>query len=472
MVCFGLSWRRLLPVALACLLPLCGCNYHGRLKRGIYNTPSFDDKIEARVMVVADRFIQPYFSFKDDNLTPVNSYQIRTRDGASVAAADALGTLFSEVEVNLYKYRSQYDYAAELDYNVTEESDYFTRLEPADGFLWLKKYRVPKFHTSVTLTLRDTKTELPVLQFAADRTTELEFNNTAIGLYWFNRATLSLLFPLIAPVYTSSAGNSIRTTLERDLRSCLRKIMQQIEENRMLFRPGISPALSRNDARYRHLLEKTVFISLPSSHGSGFFISPDGYLLTNAHVVKDARDVRYYLYEDLPFDDSRPQLAPFRYARVIQVNKARDVALLKAEGTFPYFELDPDRSHYRTGDSVLVLGNPENEFFSVSEGIISALKNDNGVDTIQTDAAINHGNSGGPLVSRATGKVLGIASSGYKKALASGINFAITAYEVQRTLDISQPLDEEKLRRRTLEAQPSAAQNAEDMRQARKNYVK
>ena len=215
MVCFGLSWRRLLPVALACLLPLCGCNYHGRLKRGIYNTPSFDDKIEARVMVVADRFIQPYFSFKDDNLTPVNSYQIRTRDGASVAAADALGTLFSEVEVNLYKYRSQYDYAAELDYNVTEESDYFTRLEPADGFLWLKKYRVPKFHTSVTLTLRDTKTELPVLQFAADRTTELEFNNTAIGLYWFNRATLSLLFPLIAPVYTSSAGNSIRTTLER-----------------------------------------------------------------------------------------------------------------------------------------------------------------------------------------------------------------------------------------------------------------
>ena len=115
MVCFSSFARRLFPcaVVILCLLAA-GCNYHGRLKRGIYKTPDFDDKIEARVMVVADKYLQHSFTFKDRNLTPINSYVIRVDDGAAVAAADALGTLFSEVDVDLYKYRHNYDYIAEL----------------------------------------------------------------------------------------------------------------------------------------------------------------------------------------------------------------------------------------------------------------------------------------------------------------------------------------------------------------------
>lgn len=472
MVCFSAYRRRFLPVAVVLVLSfMTGCNYHGRLKRGFYKTPDFDDKIQARVMVAADKFIQHSFSFNDGNLTPVNSFQIRTDDGAAVAAADALGTLFSEVEVNLYKYRSQYDYVAELDYRVQEDSEYFSTLEESDGFLWLKKYRVPKFRTTVLLTLRNPKTRQSVIQLSAGTTSNLKFNNAALGAYWFNRATLTLLFPLIAPVYVSSAGDSIRETLEQDLRTCLRQIMREMEENRIVFAPGVSASFARNDARYRELLEKTVYIETPHGHGSGFFISQDGYLITNAHVVESFRDVRFYLYEDYPFEPQTAE-APFRYARVVKVNTARDLALLKAEGKYPYFELETDRSQYQTGAAVVALGNPRNEFWSVTEGIISALKNDNGIDTIQTDTAYTHGSSGGPLVLRSSGKVIGVTHKGIRSDKAFGINFAITAFEVKRTLGITFPIDEESLLRQELERLPLKPQKAGNLPQVRKNYVK
>ena len=447
MVCFTTFTRRLLPCAavVLCLLAA-GCNYHGRMKRGIYQTPAFDHKIQARVMVVGDKYIQPSFTFKDRNLTPVNSYIIRVDDGAAVAAADALGTLFSTVDVNYYKYRQDYDYIAELDYRVDEEDETFYRPHAENGFWWFKKYRVPRFHTYVTLTLRNPHSRQPIIQLSQDRLSYLTFNNTAVGIYWLNKMTLSLLFPVIAPAYTSAAGNSIRKTLEKDLRACLQNIMTDLEENRILFAPGQQASLARNDGPYKYLLEKTLYVETPAGHGTGFFISPSGYFITNAHVVKNYRDVRYYLYGDLPVTPRRAE-PPFRYARVVRVNHARDLALVKAEGKFPYFTLDGDRSHYQTGEPVLALGNPKTEQFTVTKGIISAVKNHNGLDVIQTDAAISSGNSGGPLVLVKTGQVIGVNQQVIRPDLAENIGFSISAFEVMRTLGITQPLDEKTLRR-------------------------
>lgn len=446
MVCFTTFTRRLLPCAavVLCLLAA-GCNYHGRMKRGIYQAPAFDHKIQARVMVVGDKYIQPSFTFKDRNLTPVNSYVIRVDDGAAVAAADALGTLFSTVEVNYYKYRQDYDYIAELDYQVDEEDETFYRPHAENGFWWFKKYRVPRFHTYVTLTLRNPHSRQPIIQLSQDRLSYLTFNNTAVGIYWLNKMTLSLLFPVIAPAYTSAAGNSIRKTLEEDLRACLQNIMTDLEENRILFASDQQASLARNDGPYKYLLEKTLYVETPAGHGTGFFISPSGYFITNAHVVKNYRDVRYYLYGDLPVTPRRAE-PPFRYARVVRVNHARDLALVKAEGKFPYFTLDGDRSHYQTGEPVLVLGNPKTEQFTVTKGIISAVKNHNGLDVIQTDAAISSGNSGGPLVLAKTGQVIGVNQQVIRPDLAENIGFSISAFEVMRTLGITQPLDEKTLR--------------------------
>ena len=148
------------------------------------------------------------------------------------------------------------------------------------------------------------------------------------------------------------------------------------------------------------------------------------------------------------------------------------MALLKAEGTFPYFKLDADRSHYQTGDAVFAVGNPMEEFWSVSEGIISALKNENGVDVIQSDVAINRGNSGGPLVNKKNGNVIGVTSYGYKNAEASGLNFSISAFEVKRTLGIDQPIDEEKLLREEIVSRPAAPRKQSALYQDGQNYVK
>lgn len=92
---------------------------------------------------------------------------------------------------------------------------------------------------------------------------------------------------------------------------------------------------------------------------------------------------------------------------------------------------------------MVAIGAPKSIEWSVSQGILSAVRDNNGVDTLQTDAAINGGNSGGPLISLDSGRVLGInswARGGSAEEHVENLNFAISAYEAQRTLDLSQPL--------------------------------
>lgn len=439
-------------VFLFALFFACGCNYHGRLKRNLYHATPFDEKIEASVLVPADQFLQQTFSFKDPNISRTQTFVLRTNDGAAVAVADALGTLFSRVEVDAYTRRSQYDYVAEVDYAVTR-SDYLIDCRAhwdERSFLWFRKYYVPQVTTHLKLTLRNPHTRQPVLQQSAQRTSFVEYGTVSQVFYFTNRATLSLLYPVFGPAYAHSAGKDLAKTLEKDLVSCLKEIMPKLAENRLLFsKTHKAEAFPRNDAAFRPLLEKVVFLEVDDGIGSGFFISPDGYLLTNAHVVGNNRDVRYYLYQDLPFETGRAD-TPQRYARVVKKNTKRDLALLKAEGEFPYFELETDRSRYKTGATVWALGNPMAEKWAVTEGIISAISNKNGWDVLQTDAAISQGNSGGPLVARDSGKVLGITFGGIPSG--DGVGFVQTAFEVQRTLGLSFPIDEERL-----EAEETAA---------------
>jgi serine protease Do len=147
-----------------------------------------------------------------------------------------------------------------------------------------------------------------------------------------------------------------------------------------------------------------------TASGSGFIVSPDGYILTNNHVVEGASKVTVRLLDrrELP-------------ARVIGRDPATDVAVLKVDATgltpAPFGNSDASR----VGEWVLAVGNPlgENLTFTVTQGIISAKgralnlpgRNESSIqDFIQTDAAINPGNSGGPLVN-VRGEVIGINSA-------------------------------------------------------------
>lgn len=154
------------------------------------------------------------------------------------------------------------------------------------------------------------------------------------------------------------------------------------------------------------------------SLGSGFLISEDGYLLTNAHVVERADKITVRLTDKREF-----------LAKVIGSDRRTDVALLKIEANgLPKVRLgDPDR--LKVGEWVVAIGSPFGFDSSVTAGIVSAkgrsLPQDNFVPFIQTDVAINPGNSGGPLFNM-NGEVVGINSQIYTRSGGSmGLSFAI-----------------------------------------------
>ncbi len=165
--------------------------------------------------------------------------------------------------------------------------------------------------------------------------------------------------------------------------------------------------------------------------GSGVIISPDGYIVTNNHVIDGAVDIR------VTMTDRR--ILP---AKLIGADPLTDLAVIKIEGSnFPSVPLG-DSTQLRPGQTVLAFGNPLGFRFTVTRGIVSALNRANPFGDrrapgqfIQTDAAINQGNSGGPLVN-AHGEVVGIntflisETGGF-----SGMGFAIPTQIVRPTVD-------------------------------------
>ncbi|MEF8747846.1 MAG: DegQ family serine endoprotease [Candidatus Accumulibacter propinquus] len=152
--------------------------------------------------------------------------------------------------------------------------------------------------------------------------------------------------------------------------------------------------------------------------GSGFIVSADGVILTNAHVVADADEVTVKLTDKREFK-----------ARVVGLDKLTDVAVLRIDaGNLPALRLgDPART--RVGEWVVAIGSPFGFENSVSAGIVSAksrsLASDSYVPFIQTDVAINPGNSGGPLLNL-DGEVIGINSQIYSRSGGyQGVSFAI-----------------------------------------------
>ncbi len=136
------------------------------------------------------------------------------------------------------------------------------------------------------------------------------------------------------------------------------------------------------------------------SLGSGFIISPDGYILTNNHVVDEARDIKVAL------DDGR-----VLQARLVGRSPEIDVALIKIDATGLAAAALGDSDAIEVGDWVMAIGNPFGLSHTVTKGIVSAKGRVIGAgpydDLIQTDAAINPGNSGGPLFNM-QGQVIGI----------------------------------------------------------------
>ncbi|MFI0396131.1 DegQ family serine endoprotease [Paracoccus jiaweipingae] len=161
--------------------------------------------------------------------------------------------------------------------------------------------------------------------------------------------------------------------------------------------------------------------------GSGFVISADGYIVTNNHVIDGADEI------EIEFKDGGK-----RPAKVIGTDPKTDIALLKVEGTDLPFVKFGDSDRARVGDWVLALGNPLGQGFSASSGIISARNRElSGTydDYLQTDAAINRGNSGGPLFNM-NGEVVGVNTAILSPNGGSiGIGFSMASNVVSKVVD-------------------------------------
>lgn len=160
--------------------------------------------------------------------------------------------------------------------------------------------------------------------------------------------------------------------------------------------------------------------------GSGFILSADGYVMTNAHVVDGAEDVIVTLTDKREFK-----------ARIIGADKRTDVALVKIDATALPTVKFGDVNRLKVGEWVIAIGSPFNLDNTVTAGIVSAKGRDTGelVPFIQTDVAINPGNSGGPLINM-RGEVVGINSQIYSRSGGfMGISFAIPIDEASRVSD-------------------------------------
>jgi len=166
-------------------------------------------------------------------------------------------------------------------------------------------------------------------------------------------------------------------------------------------------------------IESVVTIKTSAGfQGTGFIISDDGYLVTNAHVLADedgrlASSIQIITYGQKTKDSI-----------FIGYNGELDIALLKISGSYNSLEFG-DSDNIQIGEKVIAIGNPLGLQFSVTEGIISAvhrigLSGTN--DYVQTDAALNPGNSGGPLINK-QGKVIGI--NNFKIGSGENLGFAL-----------------------------------------------
>ncbi len=162
--------------------------------------------------------------------------------------------------------------------------------------------------------------------------------------------------------------------------------------------------------------------------GSGFVISEDGYIVTNNHVIAEADEIKVEFFSGKMLD-----------AKIIGRDPKVDIAVLKVESDEPLpFVTFGDSDVMRVGDWVLAMGNPLGQGFSVSAGVISARNRAlSGTydDYLQTDAAINRGNSGGPLFNM-DGQVIGVNTAILSPNGGSiGIGFSMASNVVVRVVD-------------------------------------
>ncbi len=258
---------------------------------------------------------------------------------------------------------------------------------------------------------------------------KVNFYNFCNNLFLFSFVLLISCFP----VRGSNLQDSFADLVEQLSPAVVNITTTAIVPEREQFNPMV-PRGSPFEDFFRDFMEKQPGDQQPKRQrrgtalGSGFIISSDGLLVTNNHVIENADEIKIEMLNGEILE-----------AKVLGTDPKTDVALLKVESKnkLPFVEFG-NSDDSRVGDWVLAIGNPLGQGFSVSAGIISARGRDlQGPydDFIQTDAAINRGNSGGPLFNT-SGKVIGVNTAILSPNGGSiGIGFSMSSVVVQKVVN-------------------------------------
>lgn len=179
-----------------------------------------------------------------------------------------------------------------------------------------------------------------------------------------------------------------------------------------------------------NVVKSVVTIKTNSGEGTGFIISSDGYIVTNAHVIATETGTLASNIYAIDYNGEKKSATYIGYSTTL------DIAVLKISGTYDSLKF-ADSDKVMKGNHVIAIGNPYGLDFSTSEGTISNLVGADGSEYyFQTDAALNAGNSGGPLINT-DGKVIGINT--YKLSSGESLGFAIKSNYIKEEVNKISP---------------------------------
>lgn len=415
-----------LAVGLAlCGLP--GCTYHSTLDGKFYtardaNRPS-EDKIPLKVAL-----------FRDSNLETLTLSESSGGHGVDIKLGDAvLSSLKTEMDslfeaVTIVRTPAEAA-AAQADAVALFVLDW--RRVSADVNSGYFSYLV-----LLQVRLKDRGMKYDIGNYRSIKPIEYTPSAAAQAGAFATGASLFLLAPITVPLTTQAVGDRAEEVAKQAITAVVSAVGAQMAADGTLrdyrsvanatpaaprdSRDDVARAYARPASLYDRFLDAVVIVVTPTGIGSGFFVSSDGYIVTNRHVIGNRATASVKI-----------RSGPTLTATTVAESREKDLALLKINGDgFRRLELSTG-DDAGIGREVIAIGTPQGLSWSVSKGIVSASRDLRGVRLIQTDAAINAGNSGGPLIELSSGKVIGVNTLGFKKDVAEGLNFAVSAEDVR-----------------------------------------
>jgi len=172
-------------------------------------------------------------------------------------------------------------------------------------------------------------------------------------------------------------------------------------------------------------LKSVVIITTSAGQGTGFIISNDGYIVTNAHVIADSTGYLAKNIQAITYNQGTKNM------QFVGYDGNLDVALLKIDGNYQPLAL-ANSDNIKQGNNVLAIGNPYGLRFSTTEGTIANLDLNGDLKYLQLSVSLNPGNSGGPLINT-EGKVIGMNS--FKLSAGEGLGFAIKSNYIKNSIN-------------------------------------